>query len=119
MARYIDVDKLCEALKNMASVQSPLKQSTILGVVSTIENYPTTDVVPKSEYDCLEKLFNDMKQEAKGYLNRLYGIRADVAREIFAEIDELKWIPFESEHYVVGYDDIAELKKKYTEYNMV
>lgn len=45
MARYIDADKLCEALKSMASVQPSLKQSTILGVVSSIENTPTADVV--------------------------------------------------------------------------
>ena len=40
-------------------------------------------------------------------------LKAEVAREIFEELEELKWMPFESEHYVVGYDDIAELKKKY------
>ena len=62
MARYINADKLCEALKSMANVQYPDKQSTILGVVSSIENFPTADVVPKSE----------------------------IAREIFEEIDEIK-----------------------------
>ena len=45
MARYIDADKLCKGLKEMASVQYPDKQNTILGVVSTIENTPTADVV--------------------------------------------------------------------------
>ena len=49
------------------------------------------------------------------YMEYGYNVgRKEVAREIFAEIEGLKWIPFESEHYVVGYDDIAELKKKYT-----
>lgn len=79
------------------------------------EHYkPTADVVPKSEYDRLEKLFNDMTQEAKEYLNRLYGIRADVAREIFEEIDKLlqrdgifMW-RFDIDRY-------DELKKKYAE----
>ena len=46
---------------------------------------------------------------------KMYAANKAQAREIFEEIEELKWIPFESEHYVVGYDDIAELKKKYTE----
>jgi len=45
MARYIDADKLCKGLREMASVQYPTKQNTILGVVSTIENTRTADVV--------------------------------------------------------------------------
>lgn len=45
MSRYIDADKLCKGLKDMAKYQEPYKQSTILGVVSTIENAPTADVV--------------------------------------------------------------------------
>lgn len=45
MARYIDAEKLCKDLKEMASVQYPDKQNTILGVISTIENAPTVDVV--------------------------------------------------------------------------
>ena len=43
--RYIDAEELCKGLKEMASVQYPDKQNTILGVVSTIENTPTADVV--------------------------------------------------------------------------
>ena len=45
MSRYIDKDKLCKGLKDMAKYQEPYKQSAILGVVSTIENTPTADVV--------------------------------------------------------------------------
>ena len=45
MSRYIDADKLCKGLKDMAKYQEPYKQSTILGVVSTIENASTADVV--------------------------------------------------------------------------
>lgn len=45
MSRYIDADKLCEGLKHMAKYQEPYKQSTILGVVSTIENTSSADVV--------------------------------------------------------------------------
>ena len=45
MSKYIDADKLCKGLKDMAKYQEPYKQSTILGVVSTIENTPTADVV--------------------------------------------------------------------------
>ena len=45
MSRYIDADKLCKGLKDMAKYQEPYKQSTILGVVSTIENTPIANVV--------------------------------------------------------------------------
>jgi hypothetical protein len=53
--RYIDADKLCEGLKNMAIVQEPYKQSTILGVVSSIENFPTADVAPRPEWISVEE----------------------------------------------------------------
>ncbi len=82
--------------------------------ISAIRDVNTADVVPKSEYDRMEKLFNDMTQEAKGYLNRLYGIRAEVAREIFEEIEE-HFYNNESQTGVLLYEDFAELKKKYTE----
>ena len=45
MSRYIDADKLCKGLTEMAKYQEPYKQSTILGVVSTIQNTRTADVV--------------------------------------------------------------------------
>lgn len=77
----------------------------------------TVDVVPKSEVERLEKLFNDMTQEAKGYLNRLYGIRTEVAREIFEDIEKILDRnyydhPFE---YYASYMSVSirELKKKY------
>ena len=77
------------------------------------------DVVPKSEYDRLEKLYNDMTQEAKGYLNRLYGIRAEVAREIFEEIEEhmvvFGDINLSTYFRGIGWKVFAQLKKKYTE----
>lgn len=86
MARYIDADKLCNGLKGMAIVQPPDKQSTILGVVSTIENMPTADVVPKSE-----------------------------VAKIFEEIDSMIFgtiIP--DDCAIISIASLAELKKKYT-----
>ncbi len=67
MARYIDADKLCEGLKSMASVQPPFKQSTILGVVSTIENTPTAEVAPKSEV--AEKIIDDILEAVQGEID--------------------------------------------------
>ena len=55
---YIERKSMCEDLKQMAKYQEPYKQSTILGVVSTIESRKAADVAP----------------------------RAEVAREIFVEI---------------------------------
>lgn len=42
---YIERKSLCEDLKQMAKYQEPYKQSTILGVVSTIEGRKAADVV--------------------------------------------------------------------------
>jgi hypothetical protein len=49
MPRYIDAEKLCKALGDMAFYQNPYKQSTILGVVESIEQFPTADVAPRAE----------------------------------------------------------------------
>lgn len=78
MARYKDIDEILKTLPDDLPYKASVKRVLIQA--------PTADVVPKSEYDCLEKLFNDMTQEAKGYLNKLYGIRAEVAREIEKEL---------------------------------
>ena len=42
---YINAEKLCDNLRLMAKYQYPDKRNTILGVVSTIENTPSADVV--------------------------------------------------------------------------
>ena len=54
---YKDTERICTGLKEMAEVQPPFKQSTILGVVSTIENYPAADVVPREQ---IQQLFTDI-----------------------------------------------------------
>lgn len=45
MAEYIDREKLCKNLIVLAKFQEPYKQSTILGVVETIVNTRSADVV--------------------------------------------------------------------------
>jgi hypothetical protein len=54
----------------MARYQMRDKQSTILGVVSTIENYPTADVVPRAEVD---KIFAEIEDvlDNIGYFDEL------------------------------------------------
>lgn len=104
MARYIDADVLKEELKmltifvtgmlcgktHLTEVVAEYKKS----LFKLIDEQPDADVVPRSEVEKLEET------------------RADAAREIFEEIN-VTW----SESYSVGefFEDIAELKKKYTE----
>ena len=57
MDKYINAIKFSESLRCMAEVQPPFKQSTILGVVSTIESYPAADVVPKEQ---IQQLFTEI-----------------------------------------------------------
>lgn len=112
--RYIDADKLCKGLKEMANVLAPFKQSTILGVVSTIENYPTADVVPKSEVD---KTIAEWAYLHADVLNKLENAKAEVAREIFEEIEKtfIDSAALPDCARFVDIDKIAELKNKYTE----
>lgn len=57
MDKYINATKFSESLRCMAEAQPPFKQSTILGVVSTIENYPKADVVPREQ---MRQLFTEI-----------------------------------------------------------
>lgn len=106
MPRYIDADKLCEALKSMARVQYPDKQNTILGVVSSIENFPTADVVPKSEVDRLGKKYNELLEL------KLANAKTEVVREIF---EEIKKIDEDTATFQEFHTQIMILKEIYTE----
>ena len=98
--RYIDADALIEMCKRQIecewnTIAAPGSWADAFQDFSDlVEQTPTADVVPRSEVEKLEET------------------RADVAREIFEEIN-VTW----SESYSVGefFEDIAELKKKYTE----
>ena len=95
MTEYIDREAVkeimqkyrCSDCTNDKSLDCPLCQ--LHRPFAEISKIPTADVVQKSEYSRLEKSFNELKQEAKGYLNRIYGIRTDVAMEIFDNIDKI------------------------------
>lgn len=133
MTEYIDRELVkeimqkyrCSDCTSEKSLDCPLCQ--LHRPFAEISKIPIADVVQKSEYDRLEKSFNELEQEAKGYLNRIYGIRADVAREIFEYIEErllpsnvsgefrgdsIEWFDYYDLHLA---EDIAELKKKYIE----
>ena len=130
MARYIDADKLCKELTDMARYQDPYKQSTILGVVGTIKNTRTADVVPiPAVGEHLEDLLVEFDEfgmqptilvpDAEGMAIEwkrkleyaISNIKADAAREIFGEIEKLH-LHITNEFDLRRYED---LKKKYTE----
>ena len=120
MARYIDADallsKMPDDLPYKSSVKRVLMQAT------------AADVVPKSEVDKYKKAVQIAEDEYKKILNHylfdtengnrtpLQRARAEVAREIFAEIER---VLTDNEVYFRQTDkmrkDFAELKKKYTE----
>ena len=124
MARYIDANKLCEGLKDMARYQMRDKQSTILGVVSTIENYPTADVVPRAEVEELireneslaktvneaSELIRKLRSKVAPTVSKMEQVRNEIIRDIFDEIEDVL--------DNIGYFDeldFKSLKKKYTE----
>ena len=75
MDKYINATKICAGLKEMASVQPPLKQSTILGVVSTIENYPEADVVPRKQIQQLFKEIEEAIEDAEIDYGTIFGVK--------------------------------------------
>jgi hypothetical protein len=118
----------------MASVQYPDKQNTILGVVSSIENFPTADVVPKSEVEAeFEKRLAKYQDEEKciytydgeiwdfcvqgpcPHNKVLEEVRQEVAREIFEELARKSTYVFPTMLYTIAKRDVDELKNKYTE----
>jgi hypothetical protein len=111
MARYIDADKFIKQFERALEHQKKygLYNHAKLTeyVIKAIENEPTADVVPKSE---VEGLRNDID------ISYEYG-KIDAAREIFEEIEKIlidsAYIPDCARF--VDIDELAELKKKYTE----
>lgn len=91
MKRYIDVDALLSRLPDV-----PYKGS----VKRVLMQAPTEDVVPRTEVE------NWQTNQA---------IRREVAREIFAEIDEIMHGLMSSPLYSIGEAmwDVEELKEKY------
>ena len=108
MARYIDADKLCEALKSMADVQYPEKQNTILGVVSSIENFRTADVVTRAEL--AREIFGDVKkaikEEVRDYCKGFENMETPEMQEYYKTKQNTA---------IYLYMKIDHLEKKYTE----
>ena len=126
MARYIDADERLNSLPNDLPYKASVKR--------VLMQAPDADVVPKSEVEKLEEYIDDLndskehlcvmleeaKQEAdlleqeKDALIKNYSTcMKDYAREIFEEIEKHR----DNIHGVVLLlpEELAELKKKYTE----
>ena len=103
MARYIDADALIELLDERGYFKHAIYRSVI-------EDFPTADVVPKSEVD-------KWIRECEELQGRLIELEKEVAREIFEEIEKISEI-YENRAETVCYFPngfLTELKKKYTE----
>lgn len=77
-------------------------------------NYIYDDVVPKSEVERLKKERDEYKEHVDSDIIYVHRIKAEIAREIFAEIEKaLDKNKFKGVSCFLN--AIAELKKKYTE----
>lgn len=81
MATYIEKESLVKDLKELARYQEPYKQSTILGVVSTIENRKPADVASESEM--ARRIFSEID-------DALDGCARDNGEMILWVLDELR-----------------------------
>ena len=112
MPRYIDADALYKKLYPLDLADKRTYTINAKAVADAIANIPTADVVPKSEVEYWKKqcfyacMHNGCLDFAK--------IKAEVAREIFEEIERTlkSEIPFIGSAVVVM---LANIKKKYTE----
>jgi hypothetical protein len=123
MAEYIECKALLKALKEERKNGNFVFTSKWIKEI--MDNLPKADVVPKSIFELwkqnAEKLAeeNDALKDSNEHLAvMLMEAKTDVAREIFEEIEKLSYYaptPYDDEINVVDYEDIAALKKKYTE----
>ena len=122
MVRYIDADSLLEQISKKKCEVGKIMyldgfNDGLMRVRSVISAAPTADVVPKSEVERLKEQIEGLqsrnnfleieyKNQGNLFWARVNGVKSEVAREIFEEIDILG--TYNPTLY-------AELKKKYTE----
>ena len=117
MPRYIDADKALEFIKKTnANYHWLLSQYSASWVYDFIESQPFADVVPKSEFDLYKKQVDELEDELATTYDKLENAKAEVAMEIFEEIEKILDEKFSINHGVVliSKEDFAELKDKYT-----
>lgn len=117
MARYIDADALLERMrltycKDCNSYNEVMCRSCLMDdALTTLEDCPTADVVPKSEViralNEVELLIIITKEVYKQQME-------DATNELSKQSKRTKWIAFEK-----FYEQFAELKKEYTEEKII
>lgn len=118
MPEYIDKEKLIRDLIDNRSFYPAI-------VKNAIEDAPTEDVVPRSEYEKLEREFKVLDIECERLEKveeNFHKAKTDVAREIFEELKAMTEVHeyhdaefgFWTEQFVeLSIEDIADLEKKY------
>lgn len=135
MARYIDEELLLQKLSRMIDYCEKNKDKTfnalnvLFQVGDAIMDCPTVDVVPRAEIEKLhevifkkEDLMQKIAEERNKYADELEVVKdinehlkAEVAREIFEEIEKQSIYHFAMRTYSISELKLAKLKKKYTE----
>ena len=129
MARYIDADKLIAFLESWGDGEPVvfITMNQLKYAISFLEATFPTEVVPKSEVERLQEEADRYKRYfyRHDYDEMIAEAKAEVAREIFEEIEQIienskyqQLTPFGTEERYNPYlikKHIADLKKKYTE----
>jgi hypothetical protein len=136
MARYIDADKI--DYKFIMVGQDEYAGYRAIAFESDIDELPTADVVPKSEYDAVvsavdnstkeflrlhdeyQKLIeknSKLHSQMAIYQLELHHSKKAVAREIFEDIENIAILNdyISVKDFYTNHPLVAELKKKYTE----
>lgn len=122
MARYIDADVLIKKMFPLG-IGDGMYVINAKAAKFAIDQMPAADVVPKSEIDAWAELYAaSQKKWETAYEECESKVRAETAREIFAEIEKMATTPFRRpneivihEQKIVGLDRIIALKKIFTE----
>ena len=121
MARYIDADKFMVAL-NDAQIEFSDTYEGLGRAKFLLSLQPTAEVVPKSEVEWFYKEVDRLSQVVLYHdafkVDEIKDAKAEVAREIFEEIEEnispMLGLEDDKEYVAILATTFAELKKKYT-----
>lgn len=119
MGRYIDADAAVELArltycKGCNSYNGVMCRACAFDdAMSFIDDFPESDVVPKSEAEKLQEAYNNrLAKDIQTNADFVKYAKAEVAREIFEEIENL--FAVENFRLICNRQAFAELKKKYT-----
>ena len=137
MARYIDADELYKAAQKRIAEANEARMAVVDDeFLDLINDAFTEDVAPRAEFEALKDEADRYKRYyfRHDYDEMIAEAKAEVAREIFEEIEEYAELQIESlniaekvdlsgaaffgggkQAFVLLLDRLAELKKKYTE----